>query len=417
MTSKEKLLENASAGPTFSWNSKPLNWVILCASICACAFFPFAAFYILLLLVILTSGMHAPRREIVIFLCIACVLTMGPFIALKVPLDNGGNDKIQYLDFMRDFAGPGLFNFMAVQPELVSFLTLWVAWKAFGPSDMAFLFIFALSFGLTLRAVWQIDHRAVPLFILLLISSSAFFSSFGNVIRQAMAFPLLIMLVCARTKRAMMFLVLLTTLAHIPSLLITIPYIGYRLVGKWALRIAPIIAVGVFIFTTHNMDALNSFGNDDGYVSRKLNIYTNWDEYSVVSVAITASIIFILNNFVWWKFGKRVGFEIGSSPEWNNFRFLRVASNLAFLLMLATYNLSKVFERIYIYFFVISIIYLVLSIARSRSGPTKTVIIMGAMSYSIVSFAKNLQVNDLFFGGDPVGFLTASFLHLYQSFI
>jgi transmembrane protein EpsG len=85
--------------------------------------------------------------------------------------------------------------------------------------------------------------------------------------------------------------------------------------------------------------------------------------------------------------------------------------------MVATYNLSKVFERVYIYFFSISLVYLSVAISRSRRGPTKTLVLIGAMAYSTYGLMKNLQLGDLLFAGDPIGYLTASFLDLYRNFI
>ncbi|CAE6769588.1 EpsG family protein [Paraburkholderia domus] len=405
----------AERTPPIRWSRGTL-WAALFGAVLFSALFPFATFYFVLLLVAFTSGIHSPRREIVSLLCVGAIAVLGPLLALKLPLDNGGNDKIQYLDFMRTMGASGILNYLIAQPELLSFSSLYVAWALFGPTDLAFLFIFALFFSLMLFAVWRIEYRAIPIFVVLLTSSAAFYSSYGNVIRQSMAFPFLLLLISSQQGKRRFVFFILAGFAHIPSLLITAPYLAYRMFGKWVVWVSGLIAAAILFISARNMQAFSAFSGDDGYLSKKINLYSTWDAYSIATVAAMATGIFLINNLIWRRMRRKAVLSSISSVD-RVLEGLLVASNFAFMGLFATYNLAKVFERIYIYFFVISLVYLSIVIARRRSGPTKTLVILGALAYSVYGLLKNLEIQDLLFSGHPIGYLTASFLDLYRSFL
>ncbi|KAE8757637.1 hypothetical protein FSO04_23070 [Paraburkholderia madseniana] len=402
----------------FPWiNGKGAAWVVLLSVVLLSGLFPFASFYLLLLLMTLLSSAHSPVRVIVCLLCIGSIIVFGPLIALKLPINNGGNDKIQYLDFMRTMDASGLAYYLSTQPEVLSFSTMYLAYVLFGPTDLAFLFIFIISYSLLLYAVWKIEYRALPLFILLITSSGAFYSSYANVIRQAMAFPFMFLFFTAGRTRSRMLLLTLSSLAHLPSFLIMAPYAAYRYFKKWAVLGAILVAVSVFAVSKYNLNALSALSGDDGgYVSKKVELYSAWDEYSVVVVALAALALFAVNNYLWLRSMKNDARKTGRLHS-RETRELLIASNFAFISLMATYNLSKVFERVYIYFFVLSIAYLAVLLARMRPGPSKAIIILAGIAYSIYGFFKNLFIAELLFAGDPFGFLTSNFLELYRSLI
>ncbi|RKE37739.1 transmembrane protein EpsG [Paraburkholderia sp. BL23I1N1] len=398
-------------------NGKGAAWVVVLSIVILSGLFPFASFYLLLLLVTLLSSAHSPVRVIVCLLCISSIIVFGPLIALKLPINNGGNDKIQYLDFMRTMDASGLAYYLSTQPEVLSFSTMYLAYVLFGPTDLAFLFIFIISYSLLLYAVWKIEYRALPLFILLITSSGAFYSSYANVIRQAMAFPFMFLFLTADRPRCRMLFLTLSSLAHLPSFLIMAPYTAYRYFKKWAVLGAILVAVVVFAVSKYNLNALSALSGDDGgYVSKKVGLYSTWDEYSVVLVALAALALFAVNNYLWLRSKKNDARKKEQSHS-RETRELLIASNFAFISLMATYNLSKVFERVYIYFFILSIAYLAVLLARMRPGPSKAIIILAGIAYSIYGFFKNLFIAELLFAGDPFGFLTSSFLELYRSFI
>ncbi|MFM0366781.1 EpsG family protein [Paraburkholderia sediminicola] len=398
-------------------NGKGAAWVVLLSVVLLSGLFPFASFYLLLLLVTLLSSAHSPVRVIVCLLCISSIIVFGPLIALKLPINNGGNDKIQYLDFMRTMDASGLAYYLSTQPEVLSFSTMYLAYALFGPTDLAFLFIFIISYSLLLYAVWKIEYRALPLFILLITSSGAFYSSYANVIRQAMAFPFMFLFFTAGRTRSRMLLLTLSSLAHLPSFLIMAPYAAYRYFKKWAVFGAILVAVSVFAVSKYDLNALSALSGDDGgYVSKKVGLYSAWDEYSVVVVALAALALFAVNNYLWLRSKKNDARKTGRLHS-RETRELLIASNFAFISLMATYNLSKVFERVYIYFFVLSIAYLAVLLARMRPGPGKAIIILAGIAYSIYGLFKNLFIAELLFAGDPFGFLTSNFLELYRSFI
>ncbi|USU20968.1 EpsG family protein [Paraburkholderia fungorum] len=396
---------------------KGAAWVVLLSVVLLSGLFPFASFYLLLLLMTLLSSAHSPVRVIVCLLCISSIIVFGPLIALKLPINNGGNDKIQYLDFMRTMDASGLAYYLSTQPEVLSFSTMYLAYVLFGPTDLAFLFIFVISYSLLLCAVWKIEYRALPIFILLMTSSGAFYSSYANVIRQAMAFPFMFLFFTAGRTRSRLLLLMLSSLAHLPSFLIMAPYAAYRYFKKWAVLGAILMAILFFAISKYNLNALSALSGDDGgYVSKKVGLYSAWDEYSVIVVALAALALFAVNNYLWLR-STRNNVRKAERLHSRETRELLIASNFAFISLMATYNLSKVFERVYIYFFVISIAYLAVLLARMRPGPIKAIIILTGIAYSVYGLFKNLFIAELLFSGDPFGFLTSSFLELYRNFI
>ncbi|MDE1180167.1 EpsG family protein [Paraburkholderia sp.] len=377
--------------------------------------FPFGAFYLYLLLVCVMGCMHRPGRFSVALLCIGAVVVLGPLVALKLPIQDGGNDKLQYFDFMQTMHAVGISQYMARQPEILSFSSLYIASALGGITDLAFLLLFVVYFSALLVAIWRERYDAIPLFLVLLISSSSFFGTYGNVIRQAMAFPFIFLMIFSKTRLRSTLFAMVAGAAHIPSLIICVPYLLYRYIGKRAIWAASGVAALVFVASKANPNLLASFGNDDSYLSTKLNIYSNWDAFSVAGVATLAAGIFALSNVLWIRSAKTR--QLAGAHAYRAAHACLVTLNFGALALIATYNFAKVFERIYIYFFVVALMYLSLMIMQMRRGSTKALVLFVAVAYGVYGLAKNLGIQPLLYEGDPVGYLTASLLDMYRHFM
>lgn len=377
---------------------------------------PVGVFFSYLLLVVLMGGERRPKRTLVALLCVGAVIVLAPLIALKLPIQNGGNDKLQYLDFMYTMKSVGMGAYLARQPEVLSFSALYAASWLFGPDDLAFLVIFAVSFSLLLIVIWREQYHAIPLFMVLLLSSSSFFATYGNVMRQSMAFPFLFMMIFSKSQKNAVLFLILGGLTHIPALIIGVPYVLYRKFGNWATRFALAGVGGMLILSKLNPRLLSLLNaNDTSYISTKVNLYSNWDNYSVAGVAALAVAIFALSNFIWWR--ARTTFKGVDVHTTQTARHCLAALNFSLLALIATYDFAKVFERIYIYFFVIALMYLSLMIVRLRRGPLKTLIPFFCVGYGVYGFAKNLMIQTFLYHGDPIGYLTASLFEMYQHFL
>lgn len=375
--------------------------------------FPFGIFYLSLSLVVLATGECRVRRFVVLILCVTAVIVLAPLVALKLPIDVIGNDKSQYLGFMYEMNDFGMKDLMARQPEIISFASLYMTSHLVGATDLAFYVIFVTFFSLLLVVIWCEQYNVIPLFMLLLISSSPFFSVYGNVIRQGMALPFIFLMIFSNEKKKAALWLVMSGLAHIPALLIGAPYVLYRCFGKWATWSVLVVASGICFFLKMRPGFMDSLSSDDtSYVSKKINLYSNWDKYSIAGTAALALAIFLLCNFIRWKGVRRAKRRI--ADEYKAETYCLVAINFSFVSLLATYDFSKIFERIYIYFFVIVLMYLSLVIGRMKSGLFRKLVVMLAMAYGIAAFTKNLTIQPLLYRGDPFGFLTASIFEMYR---
>jgi transmembrane protein EpsG len=386
------------------------------AAILVALIFPFGVFlsYLLLLTVIANEG--RPKRFLVAMLCVGAVVVLAPLIALKLPIQNGGNDKVQYLDFMYTMKSFGMAAYLARQPEVLSFSALYAASWLFGPSDLAFLVIFVVSFSLLLIVIWSKQYQVIPIFMILLMSSSSFFGTYGNLLRQAMAFPFLFMTIFSKSQGKAALCLILAGLTHLPVLIIGVPYLLYRKFGNRATWLIAGAVGGMLILPKVSPGLLSLLTvGDTPYISTKVNLYSTWENDSIAGVAALAVAIFILSHFMWWRARPVLDGEGVSTIH--TARNCLVAVNFSFLALIATHDLTKVFERIYIYFFVIALMYLSLMIIHLRRGPLKGLVLIFGTAYGVYGFAKNLTIQPLLYHGDPIGYLTASLFEMYRYFM
>src|SRR5258707_12796585 len=107
-------------------NGKGAAWVVLLSVVLLSGLFPFASFYLLLLLVTLLSSAHSPVRVIVCLFCISSIIVFGPLIALKLPINNGRKDKIQYLVFLRTTDELVLANYVSTLPDALAISSMYI---------------------------------------------------------------------------------------------------------------------------------------------------------------------------------------------------------------------------------------------------------------------------------------------------
>jgi hypothetical protein len=400
---------------TAKWNARDYFGLATVLAIVMAVAYPFGLFYSCLLFLGLAGSVQRPSRLSVLLLCIGAVVALGPLVALKLPIEDGGNDKLQYLEFMRTMHASGIEQYMARQPEFLSFASLYIASTLGGSTDLAFLLIFIASFSALLIVIWRERYEAIPVFLILLISSSSFFVTYGNVIRQAMAFPFMFLMIFARTRTKSVLFTVLAGITHIPSLIVCLPYLLYRYMGKHAIWPALTATGCVLLVSKASPGLLASFGSDDSYLSTKVNLYSTWDTYSIVGVATLAAAIFLLANMLWWR--KRSAESLTVAGTQRVAQCCLIMLNFAALALIATYAFPKVFERIYIYFFVVALMYMSLMVVQTRRGLTRTLVSFAIVAYGIYGLAKNLDIQPLLYRGDPVGFLTSGIFDLYYPFL
>ncbi|KVD93275.1 hypothetical protein WS63_07030 [Burkholderia stagnalis] len=377
--------------------------------------FPIGAFYGGLLMLTLAGCNQRPAPMLVAMLCAAALITLGPLVALKLPIQVDGNDKPQYLNFMAEMHAYGIAHIAAKQPELLSFASLHVAATLFGANDLAFLTLFQAYFGLLLLAIWRTGYRALPLFMMLFLSSSSFFGTYGNLLRQAMALPFLILMIAARGRAGAACCAALSGLAHLPALAIAAPYLLLRCAGRLATPVGIVAGVLAVLASRMGWGTPASSNAGDSYLSGKVDLYTSWDNYSTFDVTIFALALFALCCALWWR--GRAWRALTDERTLDSIRRCLLALTIAAVALVATQHMTKVYERVYIYFFVTALMTLSLMIAQLRHGPFKGVVLCAAIIYGAYGFAKNIDNQSLLFRGDGYVYLTSSLLDLYDDFL
>ncbi|MBN3756912.1 hypothetical protein G3N95_28505 [Paraburkholderia sp. Tr-20389] len=377
--------------------------------------FPFASFYIALIFICIVAGIRSPDRMLVAFICMCAIVSLGPLIALKLPIQDGGNDKLQYLDFMRTMHSVGVAKYLMRQPEIISFLSIYFASSLAGFSDLAFYLIFVVYFSLFLIVLWRGEYRMIPIFLVLFISSSSFFGTYGNLIRQAMAFPFIFAMIFAKKRGKSVLYMVLAGAAHIPALLVCLPYVVLRYFNKIIIFCFFAIALVILVAASGVGDFVSLLDGGDSYLSTKISIYNNWDSYSVLGVAIFAMGILAVSNILWLLCRKKPGLFPNHTRL--SARNCLIAVDVSGLSLFFAYGQAKVFERIYIYFFVIALVYLSCMLVRVRQGLLKVWVIFVFLSYSVYGLVKNLETQSLLYGGHPIDFLTENIMNLYRQFV
>ncbi|WP_144029969.1 MULTISPECIES: hypothetical protein [Burkholderia] len=348
-------------------------------------------------------------------LCVAALIVLGPLVALKLPIQDGGNDKPQYLAFMAEMRAFGITHFVRKQPELISFASLYAAAALFGTNDVAFLALFDTYFALLLVGAWRAQPQAIPLFLVLFLAASSFFGTYGNLLRQSMAFPFLFMMINARSRFGAASHMALSGLAHLPALVIALPYVLLRCAGRWATPVGIGMAALSIVASRTDWISLAPSGNPESYLTGKIDIYTSWDNASTAGVTLFAFALYAL-CLALWRYGSawRTACDPRSLELIRRYLF---ALTIAAVALVGTQSMTKVYERIYINFFVTALMTLALMISRLQRGLFKAVVLHAAVGYGIYGFEKNLGRHPLLFNGDGYAYLVASLVEIYREFL
>ncbi|GAU03428.1 EpsG family protein [Burkholderia stabilis] len=376
---------------------------------------PFWAFAGYLLILTFASCDRHPGRPAVAMLCVAALVVLGPLVALKLPISALGNDKPQYAGFMADMRSFGVALFLNKQPELLSFASLHAAATLLGINDLAFLALFDFYFGLLLIAVWRTEYRALPLFLLLFLSASSFFGTYANLIRQAMALPFIFLMISARNRTQAACHAALSGLAHLPALAVAVPYVLLRCAGRRTMPAGIAIALLALGASRRDWSALVSSDQADSYLSGKVSLYTSWESADTFNVTLFACTLYALCCALWRFTRPRHATASRAAIEVTQRHLL--ALTVAAAALVAAQQMTKVYERVYIYFFVIALMTLSLVVSQIRRGPFKALLMGGALGYGVYGFAKNFGNQPFLFRGDGYAYLTSNLFRLYSDFL
>lgn len=383
------------------------KWSVSIYIIASVMMLPFISCIFILFLSFLFSFATEIKRHHIFFVCLICSLVFIPYVALKSSIDVVGNDKAQYYSYMEIMINNGISDFISHQPEILSFAILHLFANVFGVNDTSYYLIGFLFFSLLLHSVWKFNYRALPIFIILFCGTYIFYATFGNLIRQAMALPFIAFAVLCEKKYNSIFLSGIAILFHLPSAIILIPCLF--LIGGFSFKfsVSAFICISVIIFSLFSLDGFL-------YLDKKLDLYSNWEFVDVTGLVIVA---------IFWLVIIHLIFILSKSDElWNSKKGsilcrLKEMITIVFFILLAFYTFGKVFERIYIYYFLLVVLYISFSLSSLSVNSVRYPLAIVFGMYGLFGIILNFTKEGLFFMGKSHEYVYSGLINIYAEIL
>jgi len=402
-------------------NKTALNAIVFCAIILFLLIFlmkPFLSIWLLFAgaAFYLALSLH-PKKITIPFILGLSLVVYTPYIATKIPWYVLGNDKPQYLGFMRDLMQGDFWQSISAQPEVVSFLLLKISAEIFGPTNDAFALIFLLSFGSFIIGTYKIYPAASVAFIALFLASSVSFNIFGNTIRQGLALSFFL-LALSQTDRKKILYVALAVFSHFSSFII-IPYIMLKpILLKMNSRLILMVATALFILGYLLPEIMSNLSFAWSYLEKKRSLYVEYESTESGAARIT----FFLSFFI--VFASRLrsinnlfneSHKIKPTHQYAMESLYSVTLYLFFILLL-TMQISDFFARFYLYYFTFSMLYITVYIYTRRNAYIRISGVSLLILYAFYSMIKNMSYFSLFYCGSSSDYMFDSWLEINKCF-
>lgn len=354
------------------------------------------------------SRRSASRVDVGFFIAATLSFCFVFFIATKSTQLQVGNDKPQYIEYMREFQQGGFIDAIENQPEIVSFGVIYAASSLHGVSNLSFALIFAASFFVLLLALKRIMHDSVPAAICLILSSFVLYTAYGNVIRQSIAISFLVLALASGGKKRVALL-LVTSLAHLS----TLAFLPFFLFKKTKLYIqsnpssAIVIAAAFFLLGKVSSLLLTKVSKYSEYLEVKSEIYSAWESYDNSKSVAMATILFLACLLTTRRI-KALKPSAAFQGSLQTLNELWLFSNYIFCILMLSVSYTKIFDRFYIYYYVIAMIYLVLFFRSRKSFALRAASAAAIILYSTFYLIKNIIFYQEFYCGEPGSFLLDS---------
>lgn len=338
------------------------------------------------------------------------------FIATKDSNYLLGNDKSQYIEYMQSFLDGHFWSTVQSQPEIVSYGIINFIAHLTGVSNSSFAIIFLISILILIFSLYRLtDGASIPI-ICLILSSFVLYSTYGNVIRQSIAVSFLFLaLSVSKQKRA--FALALVFLSHLSSIIFAPFFIFKNKIEKLQSNIMYVIlmsamayCVGNFVISHLSDGLFSSFV----YVDNKVELYSQWEEYDTTKSITMSFLLFFISCVSRSKIIKMPA-SINTTPKiLNTLNELWLFSNYIFLFLMLCSPISKVFDRIYIYYYLVAFTYLILFLQTRANIQIRITSALLLISYFTIYLVKNIIFYDQFYCIASINFLFDNILTIYS---
>ncbi len=308
------------------------------------------------------------------------VLVSSWFIGSKSLAPSLGNDRAMYLDYVYLFRGGGFYQLMSYHPEWVSFGALWLISMLVDGKGIFWLFYIVVmaAVGLAFRG----NVRFLPLFFLLLMSSSVFLNLYGNLVRQSLASAFVLGALTASKKRVA-GIVVLGVFSHLSVFLAAPAMLLSRKINFNFFTSVLLVFIGFSCSSLlgYMVDFLASSGS---VLASKVSFYQDFEssdsDQSGLTFGLMLTILFLV------KLIKDRTNIIGRGDADMFERLFSFLVLMSFVLALMT-GMGKVFERVFVYYYVVFVffaVFCVYGIASERVRIVAVASLVFILCFSVI---------------------------------
>ena len=350
---------------------------------------------------------------------IALILLSTMFMVFIATKDSNyllGNDKSQYIEYMQSFLDGQFWNTVQNQPEIISYGIINLITNFTGVSNSSFAILFLISILILIFSLYRLTEGASVPIICLVLSSFVLYTTYGNVIRQSIAVSFLFLALSVSKQKRTIALVLVF-LSHLSSIIFAPFFIFKNKIEKLQSNITYVIlisgiayCVGSFVIGHLSDGLFNSFV----YVDNKVELYSQWEEYDTTK-SITMSFLLFFVSCVSRSKKIKMPAGINTSPKiLNTLNELWLFSNYIFFFLMLSSPISKVFDRIYIYYYLIAFTYLILFLQTRANIQIRIISAILLICYLTIYLVKNIIFYDQFYCVASINFLFDNILTIYS---
>lgn len=301
-------------------------------------------------------------------------------------------------------------DLLSVQPEVVSF-GIFALFSFIEEPNWFFFVYFSLSLFFLYWGLYFFDNKSLCLFLLLFLSSSFFLLTYGNVIRQGLSISFMICVLGSYGINRLKY-ILLSMFSHFSSffLIVNVFIEKYWLRPKvWQVLFLSLISYILGKYIQEILFLFSSFSS--AYISNKSELYSNWHGYDISSSIITFLIMFCMKLIIWIYSGFLFIFdETEDKKRIVLFKVLVILSSI----LLLTIDVPKIFERFYIYYYVLFFLYLSFHIVRMKFRRFNSLTVTSISILLSLLVIKRFSSTPWFYLDRPMDFLNDTIFVMYS---
>ena len=381
-------------------------------------YYPYIGFLVLCIVATITTLFDRYSKVypvILYFLVILLLLIMGTFIATKTSLQIIGNDKFQYIGYLQMFRQGLFIDIVSLQPEIVSFGILNILQNFVGINNWTFYLYFVISLLPLVYGIAKLDSKVLPIFILTYVACSAFYTLYGNIIRQGLAAGFLVFAFsnAGYKKHSAVSLMLFSHMSFILFLpLLYMPSTISNTSNRKILLTALFCFIASFACSLAFESIFSLLSNVGIHsVSSKVELYLGWGEYDVREVIKSTSIIVFFTCTL---------IHIDSKGYLFNDESKRLRKQLSiavcYILSISIFTSSNpvIFNRFYSVLLIFFIWYFWECIYSLKISHVKTLLVVTSALLLVIINYLLIGSHDWYYQGAPLSIFDDNFYEMFK---